>query len=74
MLIKQIDVKDAQARLLELVSQTTSGMEWVLMNDTVPVARLVPLSSRVAGLHEGAIWTSSDFDEPLPDDFWTGSA
>lgn len=26
---------------------------------------------RVAGLHPGAIWTSDDFDEPLPDDFWT---
>jgi hypothetical protein len=26
---------------------------------------------RVAGLHPGVIWTSHDFDEPLPDDFWT---
>lgn len=29
---------------------------------------------RKAGLHVGAIWTSDDFDEPLPDKFWTGSA
>jgi len=28
---------------------------------------------RVPGLHPGAIWTSEDFDEPLPDEFWTGS-
>jgi hypothetical protein len=27
--------------------------------------------ARVAGLHPGAIWTRDDFDEPLPDDFWT---
>jgi hypothetical protein len=27
--------------------------------------------AHVAGLHPGAIWTSDDFDEPLPDDFWT---
>jgi hypothetical protein len=28
---------------------------------------------RKAGLHAGAIWTSDDFDEPMPDEFWTGS-
>ena len=27
---------------------------------------------RVAGLHTGAIQAASDFDAPLPDDFWTG--
>ena len=25
---------------------------------------------RVLGLHRGAMTTSEDFDEPLPDDFW----
>jgi hypothetical protein len=25
---------------------------------------------RIAGLHPGTIWTSEDFDEPLPDEFW----
>jgi len=35
----------------------------------------VPVSTkpRVPGLHPGAIWTSEDFDEPLPDEFWAGS-
>ena len=28
---------------------------------------------RKAGLNAGAIWTSDDFDEPLPDEFWTGT-
>jgi hypothetical protein len=27
---------------------------------------------RVAGLHEGQIWLSDDFNEPLPDEFWLG--
>lgn len=27
---------------------------------------------RVAGLHEGQIWMSDDFKEPLPDEFWLG--
>jgi hypothetical protein len=27
---------------------------------------------RTLGLHAGAIVTASDFDAPLPDDFWAG--
>lgn len=74
MLTKYIDVKEAQARLRELLAQTTAGVEWILTDGTTPVARLVPVSARVAGLHEGAIRTSPDFDAPLPDEFWTGDA
>jgi hypothetical protein len=29
---------------------------------------------RIAGLNAGMIWTSDDFDEPLPDEFWLGEA
>ncbi|MFN3761829.1 MAG: type II toxin-antitoxin system Phd/YefM family antitoxin [Anaerolineae bacterium] len=74
MLIKQIEVKEAQARLPELLSQIASGVEWILTDGMTPVARLVPVPTRVAGLHPGAIWTSPDFDEPLPDEFWTDNA
>ncbi|MGL4621311.1 hypothetical protein [Chroococcidiopsis sp.] len=39
-----------------------------------PLARLLPFASdsasRIAGLHTGAIQTSDDFDDLLPDDFW----
>ena len=27
---------------------------------------------RIAGLHAGQAWISSDFDAPLPDSFWRG--
>ena len=27
---------------------------------------------RILGLHPGAMWTSDDFDDPLPDEFWLG--
>jgi len=74
MLTKQIDVKEAQVRLQELLSQMASGVEWILTDGVTPVARLVPISSRVAGLHAGTIWISTDFDEPLPEAFWTGNA
>jgi hypothetical protein len=26
----------------------------------------------IAGLHEGQIWRSDDFNDPLPDEFWLG--
>jgi len=68
---KTIDVREAQVRLKELLSQELHGEEFVLTEDNKPVARVIPISSRVAGLHTGAIWTSDDFDEPLPDGFWT---
>jgi hypothetical protein len=41
------------------------------------LAHIVPCfplrNERIAGLHAGAIWTSDDFDEPLPEEFWTGT-
>jgi antitoxin (DNA-binding transcriptional repressor) of toxin-antitoxin stability system len=68
---KTIDVQEAQSRLKELLSQELPEGELVLTEDNKPIARVIPISSRVAGLHTGAIWTSDDFDEPLPDGFWT---
>jgi antitoxin (DNA-binding transcriptional repressor) of toxin-antitoxin stability system len=74
MVTKHMDVNQAPAQWQEILSQIASGVEWILTDGTTPVARLVPVSTRVAGLHAGAIWASPDFDEPLPDDFWMGSA
>lgn len=69
---KVVDVHEAH--LQELLSQVVKGIEFVLTEGNKPIARVVPISSRVAGLHAGAIWTSADFDEPLPDKFWAGRA
>jgi antitoxin (DNA-binding transcriptional repressor) of toxin-antitoxin stability system len=79
MVTKTVDVHEAQTRLLELVSQVIAGTEIIITEDDKPLARLVPittapLQARVAGLHAGAISTSDDFDVPLSDEFWTGSA
>lgn len=27
---------------------------------------------RIPGLHQGEIWMSEDFNDPLPDEFWLG--
>ena len=29
-------------------------------------------NQRIPGLHQGEIWISDDFNDPLPDEFWLG--
>jgi len=74
---KTVDVHEAQTHLVELLSLVTAGTEIILTEGSTPLARIVPMTGaiapRVAGLHPGAIWTSEDFDDPLPEEFWTGT-
>lgn len=78
MLTKIVDVHEAETNLRELLSMVLKGAEIVLTEGNTPLARLVPIASqatpRIAGLHSGAIWMSEDFDEPLPEEFWTGNS
>jgi antitoxin (DNA-binding transcriptional repressor) of toxin-antitoxin stability system len=78
MLTKTVDVRETQTNLQELLSLVREGTEVILTEGTTPLARLVPIAlsttPRVAGLHAGAIWTSEDFDEPLPEEFWMETA
>jgi antitoxin (DNA-binding transcriptional repressor) of toxin-antitoxin stability system len=74
MLTRTIDVKKRLPDLKGLLSLVADGTEVVLAEGNTPIARLVPIAKRVAGLHAGAIWTSEDFDEPLPDEYWAGNA
>ena len=77
MTTQTIDIREAQTRLLELLSFITAGHEVIVTQAQKPVMRLVPMSARaeqrVAGLHAGMGWVSDDFDAPLPDEFWEGA-
>jgi len=74
---KTVDVREAQTPLRELLPLVIAGTEIIFAEDNTPVARLVPIAlpttPRVAGLHAGMIWISDDFNEPLPEEFWTGN-
>ena len=73
---KTVDIHEAQTHLVELLSLVATGTEIILTEGSTALARIVPMARatpRVAGLHPGAIWTSEDFDEPLPEEFWTGT-
>ena len=69
-------VDEAQEKLQDLLTQALAGDEVIITEHGKPVARLVPVTGtgaskkRVAGLNRGTIWTSEDFDQPLPDEFW----
>ena len=68
---KTVDIHPAQTCLKDLVNKVAAGTHVILCEDDKPIARLLPVSQRVAGLHPDAIWTSEDFDLPLTDTFWT---
>jgi len=76
MMTRTVNVAEAQNQLPALLELARAGNEIVIAEDDKPIARLVPIAGltkkRIAGLNRGMIWTSEDFDAPLPDDFWLG--
>lgn len=77
MTTKTIDVHEVKPDFKELLSLVGEGTEIILTEGDTPLARITPVkaspTSRIPGLHTGAIWTSTDFDNPLSDEFWTGT-
>ena len=75
---KKVDLQETPTNLQDLLSLVRTGTEIILTEGATPLARVVPIfpprMPRVAGLHAGAIWVSDDFDEELPEAFWTGTA
>jgi prevent-host-death family protein len=74
--IQTVNIDEAKSQLADLITIALAGGEVVITQGGQPVARLVPAiqakKKRIAGLNRGSIWTSQDFDEPLPDEFWAG--
>jgi antitoxin (DNA-binding transcriptional repressor) of toxin-antitoxin stability system len=72
---KTIDIAKAKAQLPRLLSLALKGNEVIITEGKKPLAKIIPAFSfpktRIAGLNRGKIWTSDDFDEPLPKRFWT---
>lgn len=63
-------------QLADLLAIVEHGNEIIIAQDGKPIARLTSVApkkkKRIASLNRGSIWTSEDFAEPLPDEFWLG--
>ena len=74
--MQTINLDKVEKQLAELLAFVEHGSEIVITQNGKPIARLAsiapPKKKRIAGLNRGTIWTSEDFAEPLPDEFWTG--
>jgi prevent-host-death family protein len=73
---KTVSLAEASAQLAELIRLTRQGTEGIITDADTPLVRLVPADApdqpRIAGLNEGEVWMSDDFDAELPDEFWLG--
>lgn len=71
-----VNLDKVEKQLAELLAIVEHNGEIVIAQNGKPLARLEPVTpkkkKRIAGLNRGMIWTSGDFDEPLPDEFWLG--
>ena len=68
--MKVVSINEAKTHLSRLLRLVASGQEITIAKRGVPVARLVPVPTRVRklGMFAGKIKISDDFDKPLPDD------
>lgn len=71
-----VDVRQARARLSQLLEKVVAGSTVVICRAGKPVAQLVPLESVVRkkklGLLKGRIQVPDDFDAPLPPEALAG--
>jgi len=76
-MVTVIDIRELFTRIDEALALVSAGREVILLEGSIPRARLVsysPVPERTAGLHLGAIKPAPDFDAPLTDDFWAGQS
>jgi prevent-host-death family protein len=71
-LAKQVNVYEAKTKLSQLLDEAVGGEDIVIARAGRPLVRLVPVEQsrkpRKPGGWKGKVWTSDDFDDPLPDD------
>lgn len=68
----EVNVHEAKTNFSRLLQRVAAGEEITIAKAGVPVARLVPIESKIVkrklGMDRGRIWIADDFDAPLPDD------
>jgi prevent-host-death family protein len=71
-----INIYKAKMQLSKLVDRAAEGEEIIIARRGRPVARLVALAAapepRTPGRMKGHMWIAPNFDDPLPDDLFSG--
>ena len=70
--MKEVNTYEAKTQFSRLLRRVAAGEEIIISNRGVPVARLVPVSTkksrRKLGAYGDTIKITNDFDAPLPDE------
>lgn len=68
----EINIHEAKTHLSKLLNRVMAGEEIIIAKSGVPIARIVPIISKVKkrspGSANGKVIISPDFDAPLPDE------
>ncbi len=67
-----VEIKDLASQWAAVLKSVRSGGEVLIVDQTVPQARLLPITRRQPGMHPDAMEMQPDFDEALPETFWVG--
>jgi prevent-host-death family protein len=64
-----LNLYEAKTQLSALVDDAAAGKEIIIAKNGKPMAMLVPFKRplRKPGKYKGKIWTSDDFDAPMPE-------
>ena len=74
--MKRVNIHEAKTHLSRLIEQVAAGNEVIIARNGTPVARLLPVASRLLprrpGQWRGRVRIGPDFDAPLPPDVAAG--
>lgn len=73
----QYTVHEAKTHLSKILRTVEDGAEVVIARGSDPIARLMPIHSKISraelrGIDKGKIWMAPDFNEPLSPEFFIG--
>ena len=71
---KTVNLSKKKINLTQILSIVEEGNEVILTKNKKKIAKVIPLTSekkeRILGQFKEKIWTSDDFEMPVPQEYW----